>query len=236
MDYEQRAPLAAFQSRKLLDFARRRSARTGVITSQQMGAAFTLMRPNDLVFNYVVNNYVLGNKPPAFDILAWNADGTNLPSKLHGDFLSIFRDNCLVTGQGLEVLDTPTDLSRIKIPVFVTGALTDHLTPWKGCYRTTQLVGGETTFVLSYSGHIASLVNPPGNPRAHYWTGGETVADPEKWLANAQEHKGRWWAAWASWLDGHAGDMKRAPDELGSAMNPPLEPAPGRYVKARPAS
>lgn len=237
LDYEERAPLAAFQHRRLLDFARNRSERAGVITSQQMGAAFTLMRPNDLIFNYVVNNYVMGNKPPAFDILAWNADGTNLPSKLHADFMSIFRNNGLVTGKDLEVLGTPMDMSRVKVPVFVTGALTDHLTPWKGCYRTTQLVGGEATFVLSYSGHIASLVNPPGNPKAHYWSAATTLPDPDEWFTAAQRHQGSWWEPWAAWLkDAHAGEVTPASSTLGSTLHPPLEAAPGRYVKARPAS
>ncbi|MGW5239221.1 PHA/PHB synthase family protein [Monashia sp. NPDC004114] len=236
LDFERRAPLSAFKENRLLDFVKGRSGRRGVITSHEMGAAFTLMRPNDLVFNYVVNNYVLGNKPPAFDILAWNADGTNLPSKLHADFLSIFRDNGLVTGKGLTVLNSAVDLARITVPVFVTGALTDHLTPWKGCYQTTQLVGGETTFVLSYSGHIASLVNPPGNPKARYWTGGEPGPDPDAWRVSATEHQGSWWEAWADWIEPHTGVSKTAPKVIGSPANPALEPTPGRYVRARPAS
>jgi polyhydroxyalkanoate synthase subunit PhaC len=236
LDFAERAPLAAFQSRGLLGFARRRSTRAGVITSQQMGAAFTLMRPNDLIFNYVVSNYVMGDQPPAFDILAWNADGTNLPSKLHAEFLEIFRDNSLVTGEGLTVLNTPIDLKQVKVPAFVTGAVTDHLTPWKGCYRTTQLLGGESTFVLSYSGHIASLVNPPSNPKAHYWAGGKMGPDPAQWQASATRHKGSWWEAWASWFESHAGDHVSAPASPGSALHPPLESAPGRYVRSRAAS
>jgi polyhydroxyalkanoate synthase len=236
LDFAQRAPLGAFQNRTLLDFARKRSTKAGVITSRQMGAAFTLMRPNDLVFNYVVNNYVLGEKPPAFDILAWNADGTNLPGKLHAEFLDIFRHNSLVTGENLSVLNTELDLERIKVPMFVTGALTDHLTPWKGCYRTTQMLGGESTFVLSYSGHIASLVNPPGNPKAHYWTGGTPGADPEEWRATATRHQGSWWEAWAEWFESHAGDEQPAPVKLGSVLHPSIDAAPGRYVRARPAS
>lgn len=236
LDFAERAPLAAFQSRGLLSLARRRSTRAGVITSQQMSAAFTLMRPNDLIFNYVVNNYVLGNDPPAFDILAWNADGTNLPAKLHSQFLEIFRDNSLVTGEGMQVLGTPTHLEQVRVPAFVTGAITDHLTPWKGCYRTTQLLGGETTFVLSYSGHIASLVNPPSNPKAHYWAGGEPVPDPAQWQASAQRQEGSWWEAWATWFEPHAGDLVPARASAGSAAHPSLGPAPGRYVRARPAS
>lgn len=236
LDFAQRAPLAAFQNRKLLDFARGRSTTAGVITSRQMSTAFTLMRPNDLVFNYVINNYVLGEKPPAFDILAWNADGTNLPARLHAEFLEIFRHNSLVTGANLSVLQTPINLKLVKVPMFVTGALTDHLTPWKGCYRTTQMLGGDATFVLSYSGHIASLVNPPGNPKAHYWTGGPPGENSDEWYASAERHQGSWWEAWADWFGPHAGDQQPKPQKLGSALNPPLESAPGRYVRARPAS
>lgn len=236
LDFEANAPIGAFNNRRLLGFVRKRSSQAGVITSRQMGTAFTLMRPDDLVFNYVVSNYILGDTPPAYDILAWNADGTNLPGKLHTQFLDLFRYNSLVTGEGLTVMNTPVDLRRIKIPTFVTGALTDHLTPWKGCYRTTQMLGGESTFVLSYSGHIASLVNPPGNPRAHYWSGGDPGPDPDQWHASAQRHTGSWWEAWSTWLTDYAGPRVTARKRLGSKRYPPIEPAPGRYVRARPAS
>ncbi|WP_222131278.1 alpha/beta hydrolase [Pseudonocardia sp. C8] len=233
LDFGEQAPIAAFQSAGLLRLARERSRRTGIITSRQMGAAFTWMRPDDLVFNYVVNNYLMGDKPPAFDVLAWNADGTNLPGALHCQFLDVFRDNLLVTPGGLTVLGSPVHLKDITVPTFVTGAVTDHLTPWKGCYRTTQLVGGQSTFVLSYSGHIASLVNPPGNPKAHYWTGGPPGPDPDAWWAGATRQQGSWWEAWTTWLDPHAGECTTAPAELGSTTHPVLDPAPGRYVRDR---
>src|SRR5258705_87271 len=197
LDFGLRAPVTAFSGRGLVAFAGRRSRRKGIITSRQMGSAFTWLRPDDLVFNYWVNNYLMGDKPPAFDILAWNADGTNLPGVLHGQFLDIFRDNLLTRPGRLRVLGTPLRLPAITVPTFVTGAVTDHLTPWKGCYRTTQLLGGPSTFVLSYSGHIASLVNPPGNPKAHYWTGGVPAADSEQGLAGAEEQQGSWRQAWA---------------------------------------
>jgi polyhydroxyalkanoate synthase len=235
LDFGVPAPLAAFQGPGLLRFARARSRRAGIITSRQMGAAFTWMRPDDLVFNYWVNNYLMGEKPPSFDVLAWNADGTNLPGALHCEFLDIFEDNLLARDGELTVLGTPMQLDRIKVPTFVTGAITDHLTPWIGCYRTTQMLGGESTFVLSYSGHIASLVNPPGNPKAHYWTGGAPGPDPQQWLAGATRKQGSWWEAWAEWLTPHAGEKKPAPQELGSAGFPVLDPAPGRYVRDLPA-
>lgn len=234
-DFGDRAPITAFSSAHLLRFARARSRRSGIISSRQMGAAFTWMRPDDLVWNYWVNNYLMGEKPPAFDVLAWNADGTNLPGALHCEFLDIFSDNGLVKPGAVTVLGTPVQLERIKVPTFVTGALTDHLTPWMGCYRTTQLLSGESTFVLSYSGHIASLVNPPGNPKAHYWTGGPPEADPRQWLAGAEKHTGSWWEAWSQWLDSYRGGDRPAPEELGSTAHPVLEPAPGRYVRDLPA-
>jgi len=231
LDFGLRVPITAFSGRGLVAFARRRSRRKGIITSQQMGSAFTWMRPDDLVFNYWVNNYLMGEKPPAFDILAWNADGTNLPGALHNQFLDIFRDNVLARQGELSVLGTPVSLESIKLPAFVTGAVSDHLTPWKGCYRTTQLLSGPSTFVLSYSGHIASLVNPPGNPKAHYWAGGPPGADCDEWLAGAEEQQGSWWEAWAGWVKPRSGERKPVPAQLGSEQYPVLSPAPGLYVR-----
>ncbi|MDX6286678.1 MAG: poly[(R)-3-hydroxyalkanoate] polymerase subunit PhaC [Frankiales bacterium] len=230
LDFGARSPITAFAGRGLLAFAKRRSSKKGIITSRQMGSAFTLLRPDDLVFNYWVNNYLMGEKPPAFDVLAWNADGTNLPGALHGQFLEIFRDNPLIHAGGIEVLGTPVDVSTVKVPTFVTGAVSDHLTPWKSCYQTTQLVSGESTFVLSYSGHIASLVNPPGNPKAHYWTGGEPGADPDAWLAGAERKSGSWWEAWMEWLGPKSGDRQDAAAP-GSETHPALGHAPGLYVR-----
>lgn len=234
LDFSKPAPIAAYNNRGLLSFARRRSLRAGIISSRQMGSAFTLMRPDDLLFNYVVNNYLLGERPQAFDILAWNADGTNLPGALHAQFLDIFRDNPLVRPGAFTVLGTPVDVSSIKVPVFVTGAVSDHLTPWRGCYETTQLVGGESTFVLSYSGHIASLVNPPGNPKAHYWVGGAPGADPDQWLAAAERRSGSWWERWVEWVTPLSGPQTTVPKRLGSRRNPAMEPAPGLYVRDQP--
>jgi polyhydroxyalkanoate synthase subunit PhaC len=231
LDFGLRAPITAFSGRGLIAFAGYRSRRQGIITSRQMGSAFTWLRPDDLVFNYWVNNYLMGDRPPAFDILAWNADGTNLPGALHGQFLDIFRDNLLTRPGRLSVLGTPLRLRTITVPAFVAGAVADHLTPWKGCYRTTQLLGGPSTFVLSYSGHIASLVNPPGNPKAHYWTGGTPREDPERWLAGAERHQGSWWEAWSDWITARAGGRRPSPETPGSERYPVLGPAPGLYVR-----
>jgi polyhydroxyalkanoate synthase len=232
LDFSNRAPIGAFSAPRMLELARSSSERGGVITARSLGAVFSWMRPDDLVFSYLVNNWLMGERPPVFDILAWNADGTNLPAALHGQFLDVFRANTLTTG-GLEVLGTPVEPGKITVPVFVTGAVNDHLTPWTGCYRTTELVGGPSTFVLSNAGHIASLVNPPGNPKASYLIGGEPGADPEHWRQTAEKRTGTWWEAWADWVLDRAGDDRPAPAAAGNAAHPPLEPAPGSYVRDR---
>lgn len=233
LDFDSRAPLGAFSSPQLLGLAGRSSRRAGIISARSLGAVFSWMRPDDLVFNYVVNQWLMGQDPPVFDILAWNADGTNLPARLHEEFLGVFRDNTMA-GQGdLTVLGTPVDLSRITVPTFVTGAVNDHLTPWTGCYRTTALMSGPSTFVLSNAGHIASLVNPPGNPKASYQVGGEPGPEPERWRAAAQRRAGSWWEAWSGWMLERSGELAPAPGALGDALHPPLEAAPGSYVVDR---
>jgi polyhydroxyalkanoate synthase subunit PhaC len=235
LDFSTRAPLGAFSGPRMLDVARRNSRRKGVISAQDMGSMFTWMRPDDLIFNYLVSEWLMGEDPPAFDILAWNADGTNLPARLHEQFLEIFGKNALVRPGALRVLGTPVHLSRITLPTFVTGGLTDHITPWAGCHRTTQLLSGPSTFVLSHSGHIQSLVNPPGNPKSSYWTGGEPGPDPQAWRATAQRHTGTWWEPWAEWARERSGDEVPAPTGLGSAAHPARQPAPGSYVLERRA-
>ena len=202
-----------------------------MIAARDMGAAFTLMRPNDLIWNYWVNNYLMGQDPPVFDVLSWNADGTNLPATLHLQFLDLFQSNALCLPGAMTVLHTPVDLSTIKVPTFATGAITDHLTPWKGCYRTTQLLSGPMTFVLSNSGHIQSLVNPPGNPKASYYTGQQPRHDADQWLATATKHTGSWWEAWADWIIPHSGAERPAPQSLGSPAFEPMTEAPGDYVR-----
>ena len=230
-DFSVPAPIGAFSSPRLLTLARWNSRRAGVISARNMGAVFTWMRPNELVWNYWVNNYLMGNPPPAFDILAWNADGTNLPAALHRQFLEIFEKNVLCQPGRMTVLGTPVDLSRITVPAYVTGGVTDHLTPWRGCYRTTQLLSGPTTFVLSNAGHIQSLVNPPGNPKATYFAGGEPGPDPQQWLTGSKKVSGTWWEHWADWLLERSGDQVPAPGKLGGGGHLPSDQAPGLYVR-----
>lgn len=235
LDFQSRAALGAFSAPRLLELAQKRSRRAGIISGRQLGNVFSWMRPDDLVFNYWVSNYLMGDPPPVFDILAWNADSTNLPARLHAEFLDIFKNNTLCRPGSVQVLGSGVDLSRITVPTFVTGAITDHLTPWKGCYRTTELLGGPSTFVLSNAGHIASLVNPPGNPKATYYINGEAGTDPDTWFKSAAKCPGTWWEVWADWTIERSGDEAPAREMLGSASYPPFEPAPGSYVRDRTA-
>jgi polyhydroxyalkanoate synthase subunit PhaC len=230
LDFHERAPLGAFSATRLLEMAGGRSERDGILSAEALATIFNLMRPNDLVFNYVVSNWLMGQDPPVFDILAWSVDGTNLPAALHAQLLDVFRDNLMCGDGEMTVLGTPVRISQITVPTFVTGAVTDHLTPWTGCYRTVRLLSGPSTFVLSNAGHIASLVNPPGNPKASYYLGGSVDGDPQEWLATATKHTGSWWEAWADWINERSGPLIGAPS-VGSAEHPPLVNAPGLYVR-----
>jgi len=230
LDFDIPAPIGMFQMGPLLALARKRSSRAGILDGASLSTVFSWLRPNDLVWNYWVNNYLMGKDPPVFDILAWNADSTNLPGRLHGEFLDIMQNNLLTKPGQLKVLGTGVDLRKITLDTYVTGATTDHLTPWKGCYQTTQLLNGRSRFVLSNAGHIASLINPPGNPKAHFFAGPEPEGDPDSWLERAHREQGTWWQDWASWVLERSGEERDAPPKLGSRRHHPAEPAPGTYV------
>jgi polyhydroxyalkanoate synthase len=231
LDFHERAPLGAFSAARLLEAAGGKSERDGVLSAAALATIFNLMRPDDLVFNYVVSNWLMGQDPPVFDILAWSVDGTNLPAALHRELLGIFQDNLMCRDGEMTVLGSPVRLKQITLPTFVTGAVTDHLTPWTGCYRTVRLLSGPTTFVLSNAGHIASLVNPPGNPKASYYEGGNVDGDAQEWLATATKHTGSWWEAWADWINEKSGPLVAAPTRAGSDAYPALGEAPGPYVR-----
>jgi polyhydroxyalkanoate synthase len=234
LDWSGNNPIGAFQAAPVISLAKWNSRRKGVIDAATMGSAFTWMRPNDMVWNYWVNNYLLGQDPPVFDILSWNADGTNLPARLHEQFLDIFAENTMVDPGALEYLGTSLDLSTITVPNFVMGALTDHLTPWRGTYRTTELTSGRSTYVLSNAGHIAGLVNPPGNPKASYFVGARAGAvDADTWREKATQKSGSWWEAWADWTIKHSRAQVVAPKIVGSTAHPVLIEAPGLYVRDR---
>lgn len=201
----------------------------GVVDGRAIAAVFSWLRPNELVWNQWVNNYLLGKDAPQFDILAWNNDTTRVSGALQRDLLDIALGNLLARPQELTLLGRPVDLGQLTADTYVVGAETDHLVPWQGAYRSTQLFGGDSTFVLSGGGHVQHLVNPPGNPKAHFRTG-PIDTDADGWLAGATAQAGSWWSHWADWAVARSGAERPAPAVLGSRKHRPIEPAPGRYV------
>jgi len=230
LDTSAASPFSVHVTEKTIASALARSQRKGVLTGREMSRAFAWLRPNDLVWNYWVNNYLLGLPPPSFDILFWNNDVTNLPAALHAEFLELLLKNSLCHPGALNALGTPVDLTKVQAEVYAVGALTDHITPWQACYRTPRLFGGARTFVESSSGHIQALVNPPGNERAAFLTSDTYEADEAVWLKVARKYQGSWWDHWATWLSARSGGQRRARETLGNAAYPPLGSAPGRYV------
>jgi polyhydroxyalkanoate synthase len=231
LDFSVPTLIGMFGSPTIVRNARAAAERRGVLPAHEAEAIFCLLRPNDLIWNYWVGSNLLGDRPPSFDVLSWNADPTRLPAGLHLDFLDMFANNSLANGD-VSVLGTPVDLGRVTCDTFVVGARTDHLTEWKACYATTQLLGGSSQFALSTSGHIQSLVNPPGNPKMSVSLGPELGPDPERWLSAAATLPGSWWEPWSRWAVARSGDRRPAPTCLGSAQNPAQYPAPGHYVLA----
>ncbi|WP_029083156.1 alpha/beta fold hydrolase [Bradyrhizobium sp. th.b2] len=202
----------------------------GIVDGHDLARMFAWMRPNDLIWNYWVNNYLLGNQPPAFDILYWNADTTRLPAALHGDYLDLYFSNPFVNAGKLKLNDKTIDMSKVKADSYVVAGMTDHITPWKGVYKTAQIMGEGTTFVLSSSGHLQSLINPPSNPKASFMIGPISTDKPDAFMASAEKRKGSWWLDWRDWLQPRSGDEVNAPAVLGSTRYPTLAAAPGTYV------
>lgn len=231
LDFECDAALGAFRLPAMLSVAKAKSEMDGIHKGTDLHKVFTWLRPNDLVWNYWVNNYLMGDSPPAFDILAWNKDSTNLPAKLHSDFLELFESNDLVKPGAYEIGGETIDLSQVDCDKFVVGAMTDHLTPWKGCYETMRLMQGDSTFALSNGGHIAALVNPPNNPKAYHWVSGEVAETADAWLDGAEKRTGSWWESWTKWCGKRSGKKIEAPEAVGSDDYPPLCDAPGTYVR-----
>lgn len=213
-----------------IEMARKRSAKKGVLAGSDLSRVFAWLRPNDLVWNYVVNNYLHGQKPPAFDVLFWNNDSTNLSAGLHSDYLSLYETQPFANPGKESLLGEPIDLGKVDIDAFIVGGVTDHITPWKACYRTTQMLGGKREFVLSNSGHIQAILNPPGNPKAKYFVNDNIPATADEWAASASEVQGSWWERWSSWLNERSGEEIPAPKKLGSRKFKPMDPAPGTYV------
>jgi polyhydroxyalkanoate synthase len=215
----------------------------GLMPGRDLATTFSFLRPNELVWNYVVGNYLKGQKPPAFDLLFWNGDSTNLPGPFFSwYFRNTYLENNLKVPGRAQAAGLPLDLTRLSMPAYIFGSREDHIVPWVSAYASTQVLRGPQRFVLGASGHIAGVVNPPAKKRRSYWVaegagaeGRPLPGDPNAWLAQAQEKPGSWWPDWASWLAGHSGKQVKARAKSGNARYRPIEPAPGRYVKVRAA-
>jgi polyhydroxyalkanoate synthase len=207
----------------------------GILPGQDLAFVFSSLRANDLVWPYVVNNYLRGGQPPAFDLLYWNSDATNLPGPMYCYYLrNAYLENRFREPGALKNCGVPVDLGAVQLPIFVLATREDHIVPWRSAYKTLKLLGGsEKQFVLGASGHIAGVVNPAAKKRRSHWTGEPYPADPEQWLSKATEHQGSWWPLWSQWLGKHGGGSRKAPATAGNAKHKPIEPAPGRYVKHR---
>jgi len=206
----------------------------GLMAGRELSQVFSSLRPNDLIWNYVVDNYLKGNKPTAFDLLYWNSDSTNLPGPFAAYYLrnTYLENNLRVPGK-LTMLGQPVDLGRIECPAYFVAAREDHIVPWKTSYLGRRLLSGDSTFVLGASGHIAGVVNPPSKNKRSFWTNALPSATSDEWLAGATEHRGSWWPHWIDWLKPRSGDMVVARSTLGSKDCKVLAPAPGSYVKER---
>jgi polyhydroxyalkanoate synthase len=229
LDQARGGTAGAFLDEKSAKEAARASAKKGYLDGATLAEVFAWLRPNDLIWNYWVNNYLQGKPPPAFDILYWNADTTRMAAGLHRGFLDMAVDNSLTKPGAATMLGTPVDLSAVTIDAYVLAGIADHICPWQSCYATTQLLGGDTRFVLSTAGHIASLVNPPTNPKSTWRTASPNTPDADEWLASAHTEKGSWWTDYSRWVGERAGDEVDAPAELGGG-EPTLGNAPGTYV------
>lgn len=216
----------------LLDKMAKDAERGVVYGRRSVARSFAWMRPNDLLFNFLVNDWLLGAKPPASDILAWNVDMANLSSAFNHDMLKVYAENLAAVPRRLSVLDRPIDLATVDCDAFILAGSTDHITPWETCYMTSQLFGGRSEFVLAMTGHVLALVNPPGEARARFRVGPKPhELTYEEWLAQSTAHQGSWWPRWTEWLLARSGDSTRAPSRLGNPTYPATDPAPGRYVR-----
>jgi len=234
LDFRDVGEIRVFLDQDFVDKREAQLAGGGIVPGRELASSFSFLRANDLVWSYVVNNYLRGKSPPAFDLLYWNSDSTNLPGPMYAYYIrNTYLENKLAQPDALTTCGVPVSLKRIKIPAFVFSAREDHIVPWKGGYESARCLGGPVTFVLGASGHIAGTINPAAKGKRSFWSNAKLGADPQRWLEGAKETPGSWWDTWSKWLAPHGGRKIKARKALGDARHKPIEPAPGRYVKER---
>jgi polyhydroxyalkanoate synthase len=234
LDFTDTGVLDLFIDDAFVKFREMQLGRGGLLKGQELASTFSFLRPNDLVWNYVVGNYLKGETPPPFDLLYWNSDSTNLPGPMYTWYLrNTYFENNLVKPGKCTVCGEKVDLGKVDIPVYIYGSREDHIVPIAGAYGSTQVLPGKKRFVMGASGHIAGVINPPSKNKRSYWTNDKLPNTLDAWLKGAKEHPGSWWTDWSSWLKPHAGKQVAAPKSYGKGNYKAIEPAPGRYVKAK---
>jgi polyhydroxyalkanoate synthase len=232
-DFSEAGELSVFIDDEQLELIEAHMRETGYLEARHMQQVFNLMRANDLIWSFVVNNYLLGREPMAFDLLYWNSDSTRMPYMMHSFYLrNMYQKNLLVEPGAITLKGVPIDLSRIRTPSYFLSTREDHIAPWRATYRGSRYFGGPVRFVLGGSGHIAGVINPPPSTKYGFWTNGRRPADPETWLASAIHHEGSWWPDWHQWLSKRSGRMVPARDPANGPLQP-IEDAPGSYVRER---
>lgn len=230
LDFGEPGGIGVAASDRGLAKIRERAEAAEVISADDIASTFVWMRPNDLVWRYLIDEWLLGKKPPAFDIMYWNSDGQGMPAQFAYDMTALSLANSLIEPGGMSVLGVPLDLGEIDVPTYHIAGLTDHISPWRGCYAGAQAMGGERTFVLTPTGHVQSIIYPMGKARAAFWTGPDIDLDPDAWHRAAERTEDSWWEHWVDWLLQHSDGTRPANPLPGSARLQPLVPAPGRYV------
>ena len=234
LDFTEVGDIRVYIDEKFVGKREKQLQKGGLVPGGELAAAFSSLRANDLVWPYVVNNYLKGKQPPAFDLLYWNSDATNLPGPMYAYYLrNTYQDNKLVKPDALTMLGEPVSLRRVKLPTFVFAAREDHIVPWKGGYKSAAALGSKPRFVLGASGHIAGTMNPAWTNKRSYWVDGEVTKEADDWFAAAKEMPGSWWPEWMKWLKPFGGRMVAARKQLGGKKHKPIEPAPGRYARER---
>ena len=234
LDFSDTGELSVYVDQAYVKKREQDFAQGGVLRGKELALTFSSLRANDLIWNYVVNNYLKGRKPDAFDLLYWNSDSTNLPGAMYVYYIrNMYLENNMIVPGKLTMCGVPVDLSQIKIPAFILASREDHIVPWKTAFQSTRLLGGEIEFVLAASGHIAGVVNPASKNRRHYWLNPALTTAADDWLAGAGQQPGSWWNHWSGWLAERSGKYVPARTTPGSAKYPAIEPAPGRYVRQR---
>jgi len=234
LDFSDTGEIGLLVSEQAVAAREREIGNDGILQGKELALVFSSLRANDLIWPYVVNSYLKGKGPPAFDLLYWNSDATNLPGPMFCWYVrhTYLQNDLRIPGKTIQC-GVPVDLAEIDYPVYVYASRDDHIVPWKTAYESTRLLGGENRFVLGASGHIAGVINPPAKNKRNYWADGPDKSDPDTWLEGAQKVPGSWWPDWAKWLAPSAGERVPAPKALGSAQYASIEPAPGRYVKEK---